>query len=668
MFIHLSLRLRVFLFFALLALGGSALIIGGLTLGYMRLDQPEALSSFVISGLVACFAIIGLSLWIWVLFDENVARPVERLAAEMRVRAHADVTVDIDHLPARFLGDLAPAASAVAENLTNARNAMAMAVGRETAKLAREKSRLEALLAGSPDGVLFCTPDHSIALYNAQAGTILGDTDALGLNRPISELLLPGPIVQAYDRLLETGGANGRAEILCATKGDSRLLEARLQLMYLEGQETDAPGYVLRLRDLGRGLLIQAQRAHLLNDLLDGVQVALPQIPEPAHTPLADLTRDIARRKFETDAKWWPLEALPAQNLADGLRDRLARKNIEIAEDIADLRVRYDGFAAVRLLERLALGWAGAGACNFALCVKPADSMTAMVSLEADGPLPEDAQITDWLNAPLTPGYTRFSGRDVVLFHGTRVIAGQSSTGRPELRFTLRLSMSRAQSGPDAMQYDFDLLHAKLPKELSEAALKQLDFVVFDTETTGLNPQVDEICQIAAVRVVNGKVRAAERFDMLVNPGRKIPQASTLVHHITNDMVTDAPPVPDALKRFHRFADGAVLVAHNAPFDMAFLQRREAEIGLRFDQPILDTVLFSAILFGQSAVHTLDALCDRLAVTIPEENRHTAIGDTLGTAAAFAKMIPMMEAAELTTLGATIQAFDKHARLIRHLN
>jgi len=76
----------------------------------------------------------------------------------------------------------------------------------------------------------------------------------------------------------------------------------------------------------------------------------------------------------------------------------------------------------------------------------------------------------------------------------------------------------------------------------------------------------------------------------------------------------------------------------------------------------------SAILFGQSAEHTLDALCDRLAVTIPEADRHTAIGDAIGTADAFARMIPMMQAAGLPTLGETIAAFDKHARLIRHLN
>lgn len=668
MLTHLSLRLRIFLFFALLALGGTALTLGGLVLGYMRLGDPEALSAFIVAGLVAALAIIGLTTWVWVKFDENVARPVERLAAEMRARAHADVETGIDHAPARYLGDLAPAAAAVAAHLTETRNAMAMEVGRETAKLAREKARLEALLAGSPDGVLFCTPEHTVALYNAQAGRILGDTDALVLNRPLSDLLLPGPILQAYDRLLDPKTQEDRADILCATASDARLLEARLHLMHLEGQETEAPGYVLRLRDLGRGLLVQAQRAHLLNDLLDGVKEVLPEIPEPAHTRLRQLTNDIGRRKFETDAKWWPLEALPAQTLATGLRARLKRKDIPLTDEVADIRMRFDGFAAVRLLEQLALAWAREGATGFHLRISVADSMTAMVQLEAVGQTPAPEQIIDWLSAPVTPGYTRFSGRDVALFHGARVISGTGTNGRAALRFPLRLSMTEAQSGPNAMRYDFDLLHARLPERLSEARLRQLDFVILDTETTGLNPQVDEICQIAAVRVVNGKVQPGERFDMLVNPGRKIPAASTAVHHITNDMVAGAPDVAEAVARFHRFAGDSILVAHNAPFDMAFLQRREAEIGQRFDQPILDTVLLSAILFGGSAEHTLDALCDRLAIGIPEQDRHTAIGDAIATATAFARMIPMMEAADLPTLGATIAAFDKHARLIRHMN
>jgi len=118
------------------------------------------------------------------------------------------------------------------------------------------------------------------------------------------------------------------------------------------------------------------------------------------------------------------------------------------------------------------------------------------------------------------------------------------------------------------------------------------------------------------------------------------------------------------LPRFHRFAEGAVLIAHNAPFDMTFLRRREGELGLRFDNPILDTVLLSAVIWGQSDVHSLDALTHRLGITIPEEARHTAIGDTMATAEAFLKLVPMLQARGLTTFGDVLAEVRRHGRLL----
>ena len=91
MLTRLSLRLRIFLFFAVIALGGSALVITGLVIGYIRLGETHALNAFVIAGLVGVLAIGGLTTWVWVLFDEHVARPLERLAADLRARAHAAV-------------------------------------------------------------------------------------------------------------------------------------------------------------------------------------------------------------------------------------------------------------------------------------------------------------------------------------------------------------------------------------------------------------------------------------------------------------------------------------------------------------------------------------------------------------------------------------------------
>ena len=665
MFSHLSLRLRIFLFFALLAVGGSALVIAGLTLGYVRLGEDHALSSFVIAGVVAVLAIFGLSTWVWVLFDENVARPVERLAAEMRARAHSEVEAGIDQRTARYLGDLAPAAAAVASNLTETRNAMALAVGRETARLTSEKTRLETLLAEVPDGVLFCTPSHSIALYNGHARDILGETEALGLGRPVTGLLRMAPIRQAYDRLAESGHEEG-TDILVTTRSNARLLEARMRLLWLEGQETDRPGYVLLLRDVGDSLRIQAERSHLLTRMVDGVAAALPDLPK-GH-PLHALMQEVTARKAATDTLWWPMEELRAGDLAAGLVARLGRKDVALDSALEDMTLRCDGFAITRMLERLTLDWSGHGGRAFRLTQASIAADMAILSLEAEGDSPDDAAVRTWLSDPLSPGIAGFAGSDVLLCHGTEIRIEPAGPGRHALRFALPLAMPRTDTKTRTVMYDFDLLNAALPDDLAQAPLKSLSFVIFDTETTGLNPQVDEVCQIAAVRVVNGKLVAQERFDMLVNPGRKIPAASTEVHHITNEMVADAPGVAEALGRFHTFADGCVLVAHNAPFDMAFLRRREREIGKRFDQPILDTVLCSAILYGQSAEHTLDALCARLEITIPEADRHTAIGDALGTAEAFRKMIPMLSATGQPDLGSLIAAFDQHARLIEHLN
>jgi DNA polymerase-3 subunit epsilon len=220
---------------------------------------------------------------------------------------------------------------------------------------------------------------------------------------------------------------------------------------------------------------------------------------------------------------------------------------------------------------------------------------------------------------------------------------------------------------PDAARplvYDFDLLDKQAPSALDDAPLRDLTFVVFDSETTGLNPAKDEVVQLGAVRVVNGKIVDGETFDTLVNPGIPIPPGATRVHHIDDAMVASAPRFDTVCKSFHRFADKAVLIAHNAPFDMAFLRREGNRSGLTFEHPILDTVHLSAVVFGASAEHTLDALCQRLDVTIPAEMRHTALGDALATAQALVGMLPILEARGIGTFGQLRAEVQKHSRIL----
>ncbi len=103
-------------------------------------------------------------------------------------------------------------------------------------------------------------------------------------------------------------------------------------------------------------------------------------------------------------------------------------------------------------------------------------------------------------------------------------------------------------------------------------------FTVFDVETTGMSPSRDRIIQIGAVRI--DKDGYISRFNSFVNPGRKIPDSLICVHHISDEMVADAPNFSRVGREFLAFANGSTLVAHNARFDLGFLQESLARCGL----------------------------------------------------------------------------------------
>ena len=467
MFTKLSLRFRIFLFFALLAIGDAAATGLALWFGYTRLDPDSPVSSFITAEVIATLGIVGLTAAIWLLFDENVAKPIERLAADMRVRAHTDVEEDVDHAPAKYLGDLAPAASAVTQNLTKTRSEVEIALQTQTETLELERARLRALLAEIPTPVFLCTSDHRLVFYNAAAVDCLPDNEAPSLDASLLDFFDGAALTDAFKKTQWTEHDAGVPLTLTLKNGDT--LTAHMRLV----QALTTQCYLLTL-------------PHCTT--------------RPAH-----------------------------------------------------------------------------------------------------------------LSAPLPV-------------------------------------------------YDFNLSDA------STETLQRRAHVVFDTETTGLLPHKDEVVQIGARRIVNSRMIEAERFDSLVRPGMPIPSASTKIHHITDEMVADAPNMATAGRRFYSFCKSAVLVAHNAPFDMAFMHKHSKAMGVTFDHPVLDTVLLSAVIFGESAEHTLDALADRLSVTIPEPLRHTALGDATATAQIYCKLLPLLEARGITTVAHVSNAVKPIRGLVEDLN
>lgn len=174
-------------------------------------------------------------------------------------------------------------------------------------------------------------------------------------------------------------------------------------------------------------------------------------------------------------------------------------------------------------------------------------------------------------------------------------------------------------------QENLFVVEKPLPREFLET-----EYVVFDTETTGLDAERDEIIEIGAVKIKNGII--SEEFQTLIKPKREIPAESTKIHNITNEMVKDAPAGDVVIRDFYRWTRGATLVAYNIAFDYKFIQKAAKNEGLNFDNPCVDAMVVARNKLRLTRYRLSDVV-KRLEITL--NNAHRAFADTVATAEAF---------------------------------
>ncbi len=199
-----------------------------------------------------------------------------------------------------------------------------------------------------------------------------------------------------------------------------------------------------------------------------------------------------------------------------------------------------------------------------------------------------------------------------------------------------RRAFSAVANGMKPSAREFLRARAHFHAALPDGPIASQRYVVFDLESTGLNPSGgDTLLSIGAIRLRD--TMPVERFTTLVDPGRPIPPESIRYHGITDEAVRGAPGAPAAIAAFLDFAAGDVLVAHNAAFDRTLLFMEEFRGAPTVSNPFLCSLALSRWLDPEEPDHSLDGLCGRAGIVI--EGRHEALGDAEATAALWVQFL-----------------------------
>ena len=164
------------------------------------------------------------------------------------------------------------------------------------------------------------------------------------------------------------------------------------------------------------------------------------------------------------------------------------------------------------------------------------------------------------------------------------------------------------------------------------------EYIVFDIETTGLSQKKNKIIEIGAVKVKDGE--EIDRFSEFINPEEPIPYSIEQLTSITDEMVMHAPTVDVILPKFLEFCGDDIVVAHNAAFDTGFIKKNAKDLGMKFDNTIMDTMTLSHVLLPELGKFTLDRVCK--ALNVKNGHHHRAVDDANATAKIFVKLYEML--------------------------
>ena len=604
----------------------------------------------------------------------------------------------------KTLRRLASAINAAADHFEAIRKSTSEQIFEAGKKLAAERNILLSLIHRLDDGFLVCNREFNILLYNQKAESFYSNADAkdienryyIGLGRSLMNLLDPQIVQHAADELKLKAIDNEQMPVSrFITLGANGAL-LLFSMSPILDKHDDIEGYLFIIRDITNPLSRNTAHLQLLESYHQKLRSGVASIRAAAESlvhqkNIANEQRDAFLKAIleESDkigkiihktenmlykelTETLPLEQILVRDLAEAIASFISKnQQIEIKTIIEDEAswVKADSFSIIKAFEKtVATIRKLFGNPPLTIRTSQQNKLVFIEIFWQPGNRAQQQIETFRHEIMGDPEWELIQKRHHAELWDKFDLASQTMYCRLVLPVTetplINLSPTIAREHRPEF-FDFDLFaKMQVTEALENTPLAELLYTVFDTETTGLNPsEGDEIISIGAVRIVNGRILRREIFDQLVKPSRPVTKQSIQIHGITPEMLADQPDITKVLPKFQEFARDTVLVAHNAAFDMRFINIQAKKMGLSFDNPVLDTLLLSAYLHQNQNSHSLDEIARRLGV--PIVGRHTALGDALATAAIFLKLIPLLQQQGIVTLGDALAASQNtfYARL-----
>lgn len=644
-------------------------------------------------------------------------RPLHRIAEEGRIMAVSHPGHRLRQSGTPEVQELIASINLLAEHHQALHEDVQTKIRAANVTLEEEKSTLAALVSKLSQGVLVCNSHDQILLYNQRAKRLLEQPAApgeasswLGLGRSVFAILDQSLIAQALAHLrqrIEQGERLDLVTSFVAMRPRGQFLS--VQLVPVLDREKTMSGYILTLEDITRHTEKENRLGKLLPCLIEeqsaavaGIRAAIetmldyPNMEEQRQQQFKTAIREEALKLSASLAQataayseYLQAEARLEEVLGSELLATLEQRfstvfgiEVKVSAPAEPLWLRVDRYAMVQaMMFAMAQLLEGYHAEHVELKLERQLSFAGLTIIWEGADLDTET-LRKWSRQTLLSNQDGhpLSLRDVVERHGGAVwwqseaaprqhalrvllpVLGDKDPQHP-LPAPLSQDASAAAHDPsveaDWRDYDFHLFHRpEQHSDLDDTPLTALSYTVIDTETTGLHPTLgDEIISLGAVRIINQRILRNEVFQCLVNPQRPISEAASAIHGICASQLQDKPALEDVLSHLHRFVEDSVIIGHNVAFDMRFFELKEARTGIRFRNPVLDTLLLARFLHPHQGEHSLEAIAARLGV--PLAGRHTAVGDALATAQIFLALLPLLAERDIRTLG---QAVDACAR------